>query len=912
MIILGYDNDEYFDYLNPDDGKSYRLKLKAYFTGLKPQYWDGSGMKFDNEARLFYGLLGDLIVDFLSLVKLNSLENIGDKNNPEVINNVFLISLFSDNFGTKKEDKTNYITKILEALMKIKENRDLQPLSAKKFKGSRQELLENSLIEQMNKEVEIWYENPTKEHYIDYFNIFLENLKDETEHKFYDDKTNLELWIDCRFSELFKKMGYTRDEIIGVLTEIQKKLDSMVTAITNIDNPNVEIWGILRTYRIGYQFITDQKLSAANIPNCDVFYGLDVKDVPVSSDIKLGILQFYSTTYIHNKKTGENALIVADNPDFKLPNGYALGYYDDSDSRNKRIIYGQYFTKRGGNLLINQIKLESKEFKLKSDNYWRSEMMNHLLTTEYFDGDSKHKDPIGVRLFIAQQYIDGNRQYSYCETVNLIDPALAEGDWNFKPPIERTFFSKAAQGTESYYRITKESSKDVLLTKKEKLDPKSLEQIPILNNLVEQIKEFSDKAVARVLPEISASSSLYNLFAFGKIDTFSESLERLHITGEDLENINRYKIVNGKLDFYEISIKKFYNTFLKQIKATKYGEGDEVFDKLFEMDPISDEGEKIFESKEEAEKVDRINDALEKIFGFTGLFLLKAGLLTFSKDGNNYICHNVVPNWEQLQNIFWAASLRLREGGSRRGGDVKTPFKDKTRIETNLLSFLLNGYREVITYKENGINKEIAHVRLPNFAFLNGLYDGVDRAIPYTIVAKFKAEFYEPDSINRQQVKMERFFDSGNKIMKVVLEKIEGKKYTSELKERLQVEAARELSRVKITMTHFDEEVRSLRKQVEDLLSGKSVEKTIKLYLYDKIVPYEFEISGAEAFDKFGIAPFGIQSIFAVKDFDLFMLNKVGDLLQDYNDDLKDGEFKGSFKEWLIKNCYGLVLYYIS
>lgn len=853
-------------------------------------------------------LLDDLIVDFMSLVKLNSLENIGEENNPEVSSNVFLISLFSENFGTK----INYITKILEALMKIKENKHLQPPSglSVKFKGPRQELLENSLIEQMNKEVT--YENPSKEQYIDFFNTFLKSLKDKKTHEFYGGKTNLELWIDSKFSELFKKIGYTRDEIIGVLTEIQKKLDSMVTVITNIENTNVEKWSILRTYQIGYQFIRDQKLSAANIPNCDVFYGRSVDDVPVSSDIKLGILQTYSTTYIHNKKTGDNALVVADNPDFVLPNGYALGYYDDSDTNNKRIIYGQYFTKRGGNLLINQIKLENGEFKVKNDNYWRSEMMNHLLTTEYFDGDNKHKDPIGVRLFIAQQYIDGDHQYSYCETVNLIDPALAEGDWNFKPPIKRPFFSKTTQGTESYYRIIKGSSKGVLLKKKENLDPDSLRKIPVLNYLMEQIKEFSDKRIAKYLPEISASPSLYDLFAFGDIDAFSDSLEALEISGPDLKKINRYEIVKGKLDFNEINVKKFYNTFLKQIKATKYGEGDPVFDKLFVMDPISDEDKKVFISKEEAEKVDRINDALEKIFGFTGLFLLKAGLLTFSKDGKNYICHNVVPNWDQLQDIFRASSLKLREGGSRQSwGDVQELFNDKPKIEANLLSFLLNGYREIITYKENGVNKEIAHVRLPNFAFLNGLYDGVDRAIPYTIVDKFRADFYESYSIDNQEVLMERFFKSGNEVMKVVLKLIEGQKYSPDIEERLQVEAARELSRVDIRMKHSGIDVDSLRKQVENLLKGKSVEKIIKLYLVDH-TPYEIPISGVDSFDRFGIAPFSTPSYFGNRDdFDPFIIQKVNDLRKDYNRDLKEEKFSGSFKDWLIKHCYALALYYI-
>ncbi len=349
---------------------------------------------------------------------------------------------------------------------------------------------------------------------------------------------------------------------------------------------------------------------------------------------------------------------------------------------------------------------------------------------------------------------------------------------------------------------------------------------------------------------------------------------------------------------------------MKQIKATRYGEGDEVFDKLFVMNPISDEDEKTFISKEEAEKVDRINDALERIFGFTGLFLLKAGLLTFSKDGKNYVCHNVVPNWEQLQDIFRAASLKLRERGRRKEGRAWDLFWKKDLLESNLLSFLLNGYREIITYKENGINKEIAHLRLPNFAFLNGLFDGVDRAVPYTIVDKFRAEFYGPYSMNRQELVMERLFKSGNEAMKVVLKLIEGKKYSPDIEERLQVEAARELSKVDLGIWHFEEEVHSLREQVEDILSGKSVEKTIKLYLPDKIDPYEFEISGAEAFDKFGIVSFGTPStLFKSKVFKLFMQTKVINLRKDYNRDLADD--KGSFKEWLIKHCYGLALYYI-
>lgn len=307
---------------------------------------------------------------------------------------------------------------------------------------------------------------------------------------------------------------------------------------------------------------------------------------------------------------------------------------------------------------------------------------------------------------------------------------------------------------------------------------------------------------------------------------------------------------------------------------------------------------------------------MERIFGFTGLFLLKAGLLTFetfeSVNGREYICHNVVPNWEQLQDIFRAASLKLREGGSKhKWGDIQDLFK--VRMETNLLSFLLNGYREIITYKENGINKEIAYVCLPNFEFLNGLYDGVDRAIPYTIVDKFKADFYKPYSINRQEVEMERFFESGNEVMKVVLKLIEGKKYSPDLEERLQVEVARELLKTDWKMLHFGEEVHSLRKQVEDLLSGKSVEKTIKLYLHDKIDPYEFEISGAEAFDKFGIVPFGYpKELFKTKkDFKPFMQAKVINLRKDYNRDLADGKFSESFKEWLIRHCYGSTLYYI-
>lgn len=113
-------------------------------------------------------------------------------------------------------------------------------------------------------------------------------------------------------------------------------------------------------------------------------------------------------------------------------------------------------------------------------------------------------------------------------------------------------------------------------------------------------------------------------------------------------------------------------------------------------------------------------------------------------------------------------------------------------------------------------------------------------------------------------------------------------------------------------MKHSGIKVDPLKNQVEDLLSGKSVEKIIKLYLPDKIDPYKFEISGAEAFDKFGIVPFGSPNrLFINKDLDLFIFNKVGDLLQDYNKDLRDKKFSGNFKKWLIKYCYGLALYYI-
>ncbi len=226
-------------------------------------------------------------------------------------------------------------------------------------------------------------------------------------------------------------------------------------------------------------------------------------------------------------------------------------------------------------------------------------------------------------------------------------------------------------------------------------------------------------------------------------------------------------------------------------------------------------------------------------------------------------------------------------------------------------------------YKENGVNKELTYVCLPNFAFLNGLYDGVDKTIPYIIVDKFKADFYDSSSIDRQELVMERFFDSGNEVMKVVLKLIEGQKekYSPDIIERLQVEAARELSRVNMEMKHSGIEVNPLRKQVEDLLSGKSVEKIIILYLVDKITdrpqdwvphdPYKIPISGVDSFDKVGIVPFGHPHRFFNNkhDFDPFMLRKVDDLRKDYNRDLADD--KGSFKEWLIYHCYGLALYYI-
>jgi len=155
------------------------------------------------------------------------------------------------------------------------------------------------------------------------------------------------------------------------------------------------------------------------------------------------------------------------------------------------------------------------------------------------------------------------------------------------------------------------------------------------------------------------------------------------------------------------------------------------------------------------------------------------------------------------------------------------------------------------------------HTTLIFASKIANLYDGVDRAIPYTIVDKFKAQFYELYSINRQELVMERFFDSGNEVMKVVLELIKGQKYSPDIEELFQMEAARELSRVSIQIKHSGISVDTLRKQVENDLSGKSVKK-IKLYLIG-YTPYEIPTSGKDPFNRFKITSFGTPSYFSNK-----------------------------------------------
>lgn len=398
--------------------------------------------------------------------------------------------------------------------------------------------------------------------------------------------------------------------------------------------------------------------------------------------------------------------------------------------------------------------------------------------------------------------------YSYAETVNLIDPALAEGlsieegGWSYRPPIESQYFAGIATDEIKVKFKTRKGS-DVSV--RERVKPEIQMQTDILNYFVNLIEEFS-KGWYKSRESIDTCSELYRFLSNKYSDRdyneeyFISQLKELGVSADDLEYINRYDVVDGHVAYggpEHQNLKGFFNTFLQLIQRKLDPNNYDYYDPKWANDPIfsaltGDDKHFTFLDKpnkfteKEAKLANSINAALMKIFGFTGLFMLRTGLLTFSIDSDeNYKYNNLIPKIKDLVRIFRnqkITGLNIMDaeiGGKNfpHGSYGADMFNSPDNRIQKLISCLLSGYRvslELIDDQGKNLGKFFFVKNKPTFQYHEKRFVNFD---PYeanrddidAMVSAFVKGLYG------KITKVELFYDSCEIIIENLYKKVDWK-----------------------------------------------------------------------------------------------------------------------------------------
>ncbi len=251
-------------------------------------------------------------------------------------------------------------------------------------------------------------------------------------------------------------------------------------------------------------------------------------------------------------------------------------------------------------------------------------------------------------------------------------------------------------------------------------------------------------------------------------------------------------------------MKGFFNTFLQLIQRKLDPNNYDYYDPKWANDPIFstlagddkhftflDKPNKF--TKKEAKLGDNINAALEKIFGFTGLFMLRTGLLSFSLDTDgNYKCHNLIPKTSDSVKIFRAQKITALNildaeiGGKNYpvGSYGKDMFDSSENRISKLLAILLTGYRvslELVDEQGRDLNTFLFIKNRPNFQYHEKRFVNFDpnEANRDDIDAMVRA--FVKGGLYRKIPKVELFYDSCEilieNLYKKVIKMVELKKF---------------------------------------------------------------------------------------------------------------------------------------
>ncbi len=688
-----------------------------------------------------------------------------------------------------------------------------------------------------------------------------------------------------------------------------------------------------------------------------------------------------SLTYIFKEeeynRDAKIALIVADIPDFDLPKGYNLGF---PDPQNQRTLYGRYYTKRGGYLIINEI---DEQCNLIENYDLLTELENHLVTTDLFENIANNPayacslineeyKYIGFEYFSVHVTMDRNHVNSHAETDYWVETAFIEGDMKHEIKLYDTFFADAGLDTTPGYVSLSSELPRVLLNSD--IKPEYKDKIAVIQSALNWITNLASKDVHRslFLFRFPNSKDFYSLFSrkytdkeTGKTIEYSNSyyeelFEKLGFDENDLKDIACYTIEDdNSITVNSMDKKKFYSKFLEKI-TQNMPDFAEVYGLVGEYASFEDTTYFKKDSKDE-EILRKLDAALDKLMGFSGLLMLKTGLLTISEMNGVYKCENNVPDWESLNKILRNQKILAQSyGQSDRDFYGKSTLWTFFRLKDSgaysgrfyvYLSLFLTGSRESITFKsEDGDEAKVVLDNYPDYDLHRNIFAGIDFSRDILTIkdnlqmvrllldnklldfAKWTTE--KRNELVKEQL-MEMFFESGNYATKLLF-KLVGSSEDDLIKPRK--DGIMEAISTSMATLHKDRVINykaedSVRGSLEDLIADKGV-KSGDIYVWMKIdgkwkpVPIFVDKEFLFALRTPKVRDFKSNSIrwgvSQTKDFDPYMEKKIDDLydrcpknIKYFKDDTEDKRYrKKKFIEWLIEEnqfyLYGKYLEYIT
>lgn len=390
--------------------------------------------------------------------------------------------------------------------------------------------------------------------------------------------------------------------------------------------------------------------------------------------------------------------------------------------------------------------------------------------------------------------------------------------------------------------------------------------------------------------------------------------------------------------------KKFYSKFLEKITQNMPDFAEECG---LVGDYASFEETDYFKKDSKDEEILRkLDAALDKLIGFTGLLMLKTGLLTISEKDDVYKCENNVPDWESLGKI-----LRNQKILSQAYGNPDRDFYGKNTLEEYLgfrrnlyygrfhtyLCLLLTEYRESITFTTNdGDETRVFLNNYPNYDLHENIFTGIDfEQDILTIKDNSQMARLLLDNKLLQQIvwtkeereerlkeqRMEMFFESGNCATRLLYKLVNP---NTNLKNDMMNTISTFMATIKETRKIRGEEKPqdTIRRQLESLIGDREKDSGT-IYVWMEIggkwkpVPIfinkdylsKFRTPEIRQF-KENLPEWGIKQ---TDVFDKYMERKIDKFYKEYE---KDQKTTLNFINWLIKEkhfyLYGKYLNYIN